>query len=220
MSNNVGSIINIRKKAYEIHELISTAYHEAGHTIYGLLNYMKIESVYVFEEKKSKRIEGFTYYNSPDLGTIKDNILLNNRLYAEIGLSYAGLVAEKHHFKMISGSEKFPLFLRDGSSHDTFSASQIIRKFDLAPPGQKRYSYKKKVIKEVRVELCEHWDAVTLIAHALFHKKKLNFLDLKSILLKKSKNKEFWKNKFKTISSFYDNVETIDEKKLKFILSL
>lgn len=221
MSNNsVGSIAEIRKKAYEIHELISTSYHESGHTIYGLLHCMKIEPVYVFEEKKSKRIGGLTHYDSPSLDKIEDPTLLFNRIKAEIGLSYAGLAAEKHHFKITSGSDKFPLFLREGSYHDTLSASQLIQKYCLTPTGKKRYAYKKKIIKEVTQELCEHWDAVTIVAHALFQKKKLYFSDLKTLLTRKSKNKEFWKNKFKLINSFYDKDLLLDEKKLKYILSL
>lgn len=219
-NNSIGSINEVRRKAYEIHELISTSYHESGHTIYGLLHCMKIESVYVYEDKKSKRIGGFTYYDSPVLDKIEDPVLLFNRVRAEIGLSYAGLAAEKNHFKATTGSNKFPLFLREGSSTDTLSASHIIKKFDLAPSGKKRYCYKKKVITEVTKELCQHWDAVTIVAHALFNKKRLNFYELKALLLRKSKNKEFWKEKFKSINSFYNNDLPIDEKKIKYILSL
>ena len=113
-NNSTASIGNIRKKFHEIHELISTSYHEAGHTVYGLLSLMKIESVCVFADKKSKRIEGFTHYNSPRLDFIQDNTLFGNRLYCEIGLSYAGLIAEKRHFKLISGSDKFPSVSKRG----------------------------------------------------------------------------------------------------------
>lgn len=65
-NNGVGSLKDIRKKFHFTHELISTAYHESGHTIYGLVKLLKIESVCVFENKKSKRIEGFTHYYSKD----------------------------------------------------------------------------------------------------------------------------------------------------------
>src|ERR1700722_19304428 len=104
----MNNINGIRKKFHETHELISTSYHEAGHTIYGLLHFMKIETVFVFEDKKSKKIIGFTHYNTINLSTIKDPIVFDNRLYADIGLPYSGVVAETHYFKMISGSAKFP----------------------------------------------------------------------------------------------------------------
>ena len=64
-NNGVGTIANVRKKFHSTHELITTSYHEAGHAVYGLLKCMKIEEVSVFENKKTKRIEGFTYYKSP-----------------------------------------------------------------------------------------------------------------------------------------------------------
>lgn len=219
-NNSVGSIGDIRKKTHQIHEFISTSYHEAGHTVYGLLRCMKIESVYMFEDKKSKRIEGFTHYNSPELSSIKDSTLFDERLNAEICLSYAGLAAEKHHYKTASGSDKFPLFLREGSSNDTLSASALLQKYDHIASGKKRYEYKKKLIKEVSLDLQDNWDAVTVVAHALFQKKKLYFSDLKSILTRKTKNKEFWKSQLKNISYIYDNASSLDEKELKYMLSL
>ncbi len=202
-NNGVGSIGDFRKKVTKTYEFISTSYHEAGHTIYGLLHLMKIESVMVFEDKKHRRINGFTHYHSPHLDKIEDGKVLNDRISAEIGLSYAGLVAEKHQFALASGSDKFPLFLKDGSSDDTMGASAIIRKYNVAPPGRKRYEYKKKTIIKVRYELQEHWNAVTVIAHALFRRKQLTFSDLKDLLTKKTKNKKFWKEQFKTIASIY-----------------
>ncbi len=202
-NTGVGSIGDFRKRVTKTYESITTSYHEAGHTVYGLLHLMVINSVYVFEDKKNKRICGFTQYYSIPLDTIEPGKLLNNRVYAEIGLSYAGLVAEKFQFQLASGSPKFPLFLKDGSSDDTLEASSIIRKYEVAPPGRKRYEFKKKIIREVGKELQVHWDAVTIIAHALFRKKKLDFGEIKSLLTKKSRNKKFWKEHFKTISSIY-----------------
>jgi hypothetical protein len=201
---SINSIEDLRRKVTQVHEYIATSYHEAGHTIYGLLHFMKIESVYVFEHKKSKRIEGFTHYESPPLKEITDNSLLMDRVLAEVCLSYAGLVAEKHQFKLFSGSDKFPSFLKDGSSNDTMEAATLIKKYNVAPPGRKRYEFKKKMIKKVSLELQDNWDAVTLVAHALFQKKKLYFADLKELLTKKTKNKKFWKEQFKTLATIYD----------------
>ena len=219
-NSSVGSIHNIRKKFHETHELISTSYHEAGHTVYGLLHYMKIGPVAVFENKRTKRIEGFTHYNSPETNNIKDPVLFYDLLNTEICISYAGLIAEKIHFKLISGSDKFPMFLRDGSSDDTTSAAALIQKHDLVPPGKKRYEYKKCLIKTVTNELEEHWDAVTIISHNLFKKKKLYFADLKNLLTKKTQHKEFWKEQFKAINQIYSNSNGLDENSIKIILSL
>lgn len=219
-NNNPGSIGHIRKKFHQTHELISTAYHEAGHTVYGLLHLMDVGSVMVFTDKKSKRIEGFAHYQPAELNAIQDLTLFNDRLHAEICLSYAGLVAEKRFFKMICGSDKFPMFLRDGSSHDTSEACELFQKWGLCKPGRERYNYKQKLIKQIDRELVENWDAITLVAHGLFKKKRLYFSDLQNLLTKKSKDKQFWREKFKAINQLYKNGATLDEKEVKSILSL
>lgn len=214
----VGSIHHFRKKLAHTYEFIATAYHEAGHTVYGLLHNMRIISVFAYQNKRTKRIDGFTHYENYFHSEIADPQLICAILKNEICISYAGLGAEKYHFKKISGSDKFPMFLRDGSSDDTLSASELIRKFNLAAPGRKRYALKQKLIKETATELQLHWEAVDLVAHALFQKKKLNYSDLKQLLTKKSTNKKFWKEKFKIIDYMFENEGKLDEKELKSIM--
>lgn len=214
-------IRNIRQKFARTHELIFVCYHEAGHTIYGLLHFMKVDPVYIFENKREKRIWGITHFDSI-LNTrgVENASLVSERLNSEICMQYAGLTAEKYHYKTISGSDKFPISLKYGSEGDTSTAAELIREHNLAPPGRKRYAYKKKLIKETLHELQDNWEAVTLVAHALFEKKKVNFADLQNILTKKTKNKSFWKEQFKMINYIFDNQETLDEKEIKSILSV
>jgi hypothetical protein len=220
MGNGTGSIAEIRKKVTKTHEFISTSYHEAGHAIYALLHLMRVSSVSVFEDKKLKRIHGNTYYDYPsDLDEIQDPDLLSILVRAEVGISYAGLIAEKSLFRSISGSRQTPMFISDGSSEDNKSARLIIKKYNLAPPGAKRSVYKRKLMREVQQELHTHWDAISVVSHALFKHHKLSFDDLRELLIKRSRNKKFWKEQFKKISYFYDNNQTLDEKDLKSILS-
>jgi hypothetical protein len=206
-------IHDIRKKITQVYEMVLCATHEAGHAIFGLLHHMKVESVCIFENKKTKRVEGLTYF---DLGIslehIYDSKLFNQRLHDEICMRYAGLTAEKHHFKITSGSDRFPIFLRDGSSDDTMNAAKLIRQYNMTDPGRKRYLYKKKAIKETLLELQNNWEAVTLVAHALFKRKKLTYIELQELLTKKTNNKAFWREKFKEINNIYHN---FDEEKLK-----
>lgn len=216
-NHGVGSLSDLRKKITQTHEFISTSYHEAGHTIYGLVKGFKIESVCIFENKKSKRIEGFTHYIGPNI-VPNDEDLQFYILNTEICLRYAGLVAEKCHFKKISGSDKFPLFLRDGSSDDTLTAAAQINSYNLAPSGRKRYAYKKKLIKETQESIENHWDSVTDVAHALFKKKTLTYEDLRKILMRNPKTKKYWKEQFKNISYIYENESALDENNLKYIL--
>jgi len=213
-----GSIQDVRKRFQKTHELISTTWHESSHTIYALLNFMKVEEVSVYEDKKSKRICGLTHYISPSILEISDSELLSERIHAEIGLCYAGLAGEKRHFKISSGSDNFPRFLKEGSHLDISNAAAIFQKYNLAEPGRKRSAYKKKIMKVVEECLIEHWDAVAIISHHLFKKKKLSYQELKSLLTKRSQNKEFWRNQFKLISSFYQNTGILDENHFKMMV--
>ena len=220
MANGAGSIAEIRKKVTKTHEFISTSYHEAGHTIYALLHLMRVSSVSVFEDKKLKRVHGNTYYEYPsDFDEIQDPDLLNTLVRAEVGISYAGLIAEKSLFRSISGSKQTPTFISDGSSDDNKSAREVIKKYNLAPPGPKRTLYKQKLMREVQQELHDNWDAVMVVSHALFRHRRLSFSDLQELLIKKTHNKKFWKDQFKKINYFYDNSQSLDEKDLKIILS-
>lgn len=197
------SIGEVRKKVTKTYELIATSYHEAGHTVFALLSYMKVFSVYVFEHKIYKRIHGFTHYQSPDLD--KHHLMFDQMLEQEIGLSYAGLLAEKHHFKSISGTDQVPMFIKEGSSDDISEVRKMIQKFNPASPGKKREAYKRRISRNTLKMLIEYWDAVDLVAHALFKHRRLSFNDLKELLIKKSKNKNFWKEQFKVISQTYGN---------------
>ena len=220
MAQGIVSIGEIRKKVTKTHEYISTSYHEAGHAIYALLNGMKVSSVFVYENKKLKRIHGMTYYDYPsELEEIQDPDLVLLLVKADIKISYAGLVAEKHLFKSISGSSQTPLFISDGSGEDNKSARETIKKYNLAPPGRKRAAYKAKMIREVHNDLIENWDAIMLVAHELFAPRRLNYTDLQELLTKRSKNKKYWKEQFKKINYFYENKDHLDEKDLRSILS-
>lgn len=221
MAGGADSLHNLRRKFARTHELIFVSYHEAGHVICGLLHHMMIGPVYVIESKREKRIWGITHFESTlDDKKITNANLIAKRLYSEICMHYAGLIAEKYHYKSISGSDKFPMNLKYGSESDTSAAAALIKQYNLAPPGRKRYAYKKRLIKETFHELQDNWDDVTLVAHALFNRRRLGVADLQLLLTKKSKNKSFWKEQFKTINYLFDNRTALDEKDLKSILSL
>ena len=193
------SIGEIRKKFTKVYESIATSYHESGHTVFALLCLIKINYVHIFEHKTLKRVHGFTYYEYRDLDINSSDF--GRSLQQEIGFGYAGLLAERHHFKSISGTDRIPMFIKEGSSEDLSSIRKIINKYNPVPPGKKRDAYKKKIAKETATALVEHWDAVDLIAHALFKHKRLSYQDLQDILTKKSQNKKFWREQFKDYQS-------------------
>lgn len=154
-----------------------------------------------------------------ELDNITDILLFNYLMNSYICINYAGMLAEKQHFKNVSGSSKFPKILQAGCETDFKEASKIIKTYSAVMPGKKRSNYKKRLINSTLKKLNIHWDAVTLVAHALYSKKRLNFIDLKNLLTKKSKNKQFWKNQFKLINMIFKK-QDIDELKIKSILSL
>lgn len=208
----------ISKQISKQFELITTSVHEAGHTIFALLNKMHVPLVKIFFNNKIKRVEGYCSYHLPDYEKLINKKLIKTLVEYEIGIKYAGLTAEKYHFKTLSGSDKFPLFLRDGSSDDTSSASTLIRQYKIVPKNKKIIEYKKKKIIQISNLLQEYWDDVILISHSLFAKKKLSFKELKTILIRKSKNKIFWKSQFKLIGKIFTKFGVVDEKNLRSIL--
>lgn len=217
MPTKGASIGEIRKKVTKTYEQISTSYHEAGHAVFALLHLMKVTSVYIFEHKKYKRIHGYTYNTIPLITSIEDPQVYYKLLENEVAFGYAGLIAEKHLFRLISGSNQIPLFIKNGSSDDIGAATKLITQYNLVPPGQKRYAFKRKVNRKVLRVLKEHWGAVSLIAYELFSHKRLSHQDLYDLLTTKSNNKKFWKRQFETISQIYDN-GPIDENLLRIRL--
>jgi hypothetical protein len=209
---------NLRKKAFQAYEMLSASYHEAGHTIYGLLEFIKIGSVSVNLSQKGAG-NGITFYETVlDEEDVQDSSLFNYLILSEVKLSYSGFCSEKIFFKAISGTTENRIFLRDGSSDDVASAAALISKYNLAPAGKKRYQYKQKLKNDITKTLNKHWDDVVIVSHALFQRKKLYYSDLKSLLLKKSPNKSYWKAQFKQIDYLFDNRGLLDTKELKSIV--
>jgi hypothetical protein len=208
---------SITQKRSRDYELISLTYHEAGHCLFGLLNHIKITAVAVNSEISSSEDLGFTQYEIAELEN-QDVSVLNQQLMAEIGINYAGLAAERIYYKDICGSDKLPMILKGGCSEDIKTAATLIKKFELAAPGKKRYAFKQKMLRDCKLLLEQHWEAVKLIAHSLYKHKRLTFQDLKDILTKKSSNKEFWKTRFKEINLLFDCPTQLDPKTIRSIL--
>lgn len=217
VNRGIGSASDIRKKLSFNHELILTCYHEAGHTIAGLLNYLIISSVGIeLSDKKKTTDSGYTHFDyilDPEQ-TISYE--LNYKLLmSELKLNYGGLAAETIFYKDFCGSDKLPMVLKFGSYVDRDRVAEIIVKNNLAPPGKKRYAFKKKVFEQTRRALEDNWTDVKLVSHALFAKRKLYYTDLKELLLKKSDNKQFWKDQFKIIEILADASKLNDEEIVK-----
>lgn len=205
------------KKARD-YELIALAYHEAGHAIVAIFNLMKVFSVKISNDKKISGITEWDYFWNYEIRSISDESLLNMLVYNDIEIAYSGFIAEKIYYKDICGSSRFPRTLKYGSESDISSASDLIKKYNLAPPGKPRQLLKKQIENNITSLLTENWDAVKMVAHAIYKKKKLNFDDLKNILTRKTNNKLLWKEKYKQIEILHEHRD-VHESELKIILS-
>lgn len=207
-------ITDLRKQAID-YGVIATSHHESGHVICALFNCIKISSVHTSSETLN---EGTTDYHPLDISFIEDNDLLSIILMQELQVLYGGLIGEKIYYREICGSEKFPMHLRIGSSSDISAASDLIVKHNIAKPGKHRMLLKKQIQSDVHNILNEHWNAVKIVAHALYKNKRLSFDELKHLLTRKTNNKDFWKDRFKKIRLLYNETSTLDEASIRDLI--
>lgn len=205
---------NKKDKLSHQFELIVTCFHESGHTITGLLNFIKISvvGVEVTEKIIPDKDLGYTdFIIVCDSETTADKNLINYLLEAEILTNYGGFAAEKNFYKDICGTDKIPMIIRHGSYLDRDRVAEIIKKYNLAPPGKKRHSFKQKLFHKTQLLLEDFWADVKLIARTLFNRRRLNYEDLKKILIKKSENKVFWKQRFKDIELLFNSSDLSED---------
>jgi ATP-dependent Zn protease len=197
----IGSLYSVIKKQSYDYELIAMAYHESGHAVCALHNFMKVYNVNVMTPKNQ---EGNTDCILYDDNYTDDEELVKVFLIFELQMTYAGLLAEKMYYKDICGSDKFPMHLKQGSSDDIKSASKLIRRHRPVSPGRSTYLFKNQIQNDVEQLLTEHWDAVKIVAHALYQKKRLSYDELKYLLTRRTERKDFWKDKFKKINFIHN----------------
>jgi hypothetical protein len=207
----------IEKQSFD-YEMIALCWHEAGHTIAGLLNYAKITNVCFSNITKPGGPDGDTYYAMYNGGIVEDQDLARVLLIFELQIVYAGLIAEKTYYKNICGSDRFPAHLKSGSRGDIEEGSNIIRRNKIIKSGRQTFLFKKQIQKDVELLLKEYWDAVSIIARALYQKKRLSYSELKSLLTRKTKDKEFWKSHFKKIDIIHNDKRPIAEYIVKEML--
>lgn len=200
-------------------ELITTAFHEAGHAISGFLNLMKIESVGIDAKmnRDSNKDLGYTIFViAIDVSYVQDKELLYNLLMRELYVNYAGLAAEKLLYKDVCGTYNIPMILKAGSYMDRDRCAEIIANNNLAPAGRKRYAFKKRALQYSIDQLEESWSDVKLLAQTLLKKKRLSFDQLRILLTKKSQHKDFWKEHFKILNKLYRSCHTMTDKDFKY----
>lgn len=222
VNNGVGSPTDIRKKLTYYHELITTCYHEAGHVISALCNYMQVSDVGVdiVIDKRTQKDMGYTNYDSAiDYEKVTHDGLLEKFVISEIYILNGGLAADQLFYRNIFGIEEMPKVLFNGYGSDNKSIRALITKHNLASPGKPRYAFKKKMLNHTRQLMIPYWDDVQLVAKTLFKFKKLYWEDLKSLLTRKSKNKAFWKKQIKDIELLFEAGRKNDQKFIHSVYS-
>src|SRR5271165_3537367 len=177
------------------YELICMCTHEGSHAIVALHNFLQVFEVSAmpFEAKTRKERGGKTNWFMPQ--KIEGSELKKMLLTFEIQALYAGLLGERILYKELTGSHKLPMNLRVGLSSDIKNVSNIIRNNNLVESGNDTVIFKKNIQKKTEKILLDNWDVVRLIAHALHKDRKLNFDELKQLITRKSKNKDFWRDR-------------------------
>lgn len=205
------------KKQSIDYSLIAAAHHESGHTILALLNLIQVSDASIkVDDADAVGLTSFYMYKNSD---VEDKELLEMLIISDLQVAYAGLSAEKFYYKDICGSSRFPLHLRIGSSEDFSSAQKLIRINKLASPGKETSVLKKKLQAEIEKMLTIYWNDVKIIAHALYQRRKLYYVDLKNLLCKKQNpNSDFWKQQFKMINYIHSDNKMPEEQEVKRIL--
>jgi hypothetical protein len=205
----------VKKQSFD-YELIAMSFHEAGHAVCGIFNYIQVFNVHVMTDPKKRN--GLTEFFVYEKDSWQDEDLKKIIAICELQAIYAGLIAEKMYYKDICGSSKFPMHLRIGSSSDMQHASSIIRKNKLSKPGKNTLLFKKQTQYDVELVLNEHWDAVKIVAHSLYKKKRLTFDELKFLLTRKTVHKSLWKDRFKKIKIIHNEKKYPKEEMVKDLL--
>ena len=166
-----------------------TCYHEAGHVISSILNLIQVNRVSVVFGSNSSGETNIKYIFAPSLklGNTFNCMVITSRLC----MLAAGHVAEKIFYKNTYG-EDIPSCHTYGARYDEITASALIRKWDLAPPGIERKKIKELIKNKVTASLSEHWIDLSAIANMLYLKKEISHNDIRNCLLGIPNKKQFW----------------------------
>lgn len=180
------------------YELIATCYHEAGHTVIGLINSIKINSCIVNKKDYSGWTDGVRIFPNKKYSKKINKTLSHNWIY----FNYAGMEVEKYLFYTLTKTKKYPKTIKSSASVDLRCIDNEINKYKLT---KNTISFQRKMINYTKKMVCLHWDDICLISNHLYksNKHKLFYKDLYNILTIESNNSKFWINIFDNLDKIY-----------------
>jgi hypothetical protein len=182
------------------YSLILACYHEAGQALMATNNYFYVNSIVVDKfggEVIHDRLLDYEH-------TI-DKKLLKKVCILELQICYAGLVAEKYFYSMITGKNSIPRFLSNSSAMDLSYASGLIRKYNICSSGKKTHELKTNTQIFVDEFIHKNWLLVKLIATHLYQHKTIKGIKLKSLIINNSSKFYYWNCKFNSMNEIYNS---------------
>ena len=200
------------------YDKLSICYHESSHCIISILSFMQPDTIELTSIPEPEGACKCFYFKN--LKDIEDYNLFKYLFDKDICMRSAGMLGERLLYKKLTNIKVFPNILKSHSREDIKDIANLFKTYNIASPGKKRQIYKNKLIRETSNLLEIYWVDVILLAQSLFQRKKLNYLDIKSILVKKSENRNFWKLQFKKIERIFKNLERLAEVDIMAIIAV
>lgn len=178
-------------------QLVLTAYHEAGHAVIGLLNFVKTRGISIVPESGSYGSTLFDFvFPTKETPKQLSNALLASNLY----LLAAGEIANNVLCEKL-GCKKAARLIARGGHDDRLRISKVIKDYKLAEPGRLRKELKAAINNKTRQFVETHWEEIVMLASFLLEHRKASFEDVKTCLLSVRGKKTFWKCRFDMLAS-------------------
>lgn len=170
------------------YNLIVTCYHEAGHIVAALRNFILPLECQVMKGNQIDANTTLKYFIIPKNSDAK---LYRQLLMSRLHTYAAGIVAEEIFFNLIVG-KSLPRNLRHGWHKDRIEFLSALKKTEKNPATRTRM--REKIFKQTRQVLEKDWHIVIALAHALYDKKFLSFEDICRVVIRSDRpSAKYWR---------------------------
>lgn len=189
---------HLHASAYD-YQLIATCYHEAGHVVGGMFNYINVKAASIVMSGPIAGTMNSAYYDPIEVSSAN---VRNALITARLCTLSAGPAAEKVYYNELCGLEKLPKQLSEGGKHDVITFNAIVKKFKLASNAAERKKIKDLIDRRVEKVLRTYWSDVKSIAHILYRDLNIEQEEIYASLLDGA-NHSFWSERVDSIKDLY-----------------